>query len=238
LRYYDAFAIFEAAQVITSRSFVSEYDAAEAIPLHRRNVAGGIVTDGGSVTDGFRKLKGVLEALPAYVHAETFTLEQRTRPVWADEFAWLNIVFEGEIIGNLALLSSKVAGEVKILNKGIFIFELDIDSLKPYSSRTNKFSKIQRYQSNECDLSLMFDVSVRWAEIKSIAESVESARGLLQSVTFIDEYQGGNISTGKKSISFRLRIASDEKTLTSAEIREVENSVRQSLVNAFSATSR
>lgn len=48
----------------------------------------------------------------------------------------------------------------------------------------------------------------------------------------MDEYRGKQVPAGKKSLTARLTIGSTEKTLTSAEIEEVANSVLKSCPSA------
>jgi phenylalanyl-tRNA synthetase beta chain len=52
---------------------------------------------------------------------------------------------------------------------------------------------------------------------------------LLREVRFVDEYKGKQIPAGKKSVTMRLVIGSDEKTLTGPEIEAVASSVVKKL---------
>ena len=52
---------------------------------------------------------------------------------------------------------------------------------------------------------------------------------LIRDLLFVDEYKGKQIPEGKKSITLRLLIGSDEKTLTGAEIEAVANSALKKL---------
>ena len=54
----------------------------------------------------------------------------------------------------------------------------------------------------------------------------------------MDEYRGKQVPEGKKSLTARLTIGSAEKTLTSAEIEEVANSVLKKLAKRFGAELR
>ena len=54
----------------------------------------------------------------------------------------------------------------------------------------------------------------------------------------MDEYHGKQVPDGKKSLTIRLAIGSSEKTLTSAEIEEVANSVLKKLAKRFGAELR
>ena len=51
----------------------------------------------------------------------------------------------------------------------------------------------------------------------------------MESLTFIDEYQGDQIPEGMKSLTLRVELASDEGTLTTAEINQTMQKVRLAL---------
>jgi len=238
LRFFDEFKIFESAQVFFNRDFKASYDSSELLPLQRRNIAGAYVGGSENVNLLFRKAKGMLEALPGYVHIEPLIFEKAEKPVWADDVLWINIIHCGERIGNLALLSKKVSLECGIRNSTVMVFELDIDSIKPYPSRTNKFVHLPEYPMTDYDVSLLFDLSVKWDEIFEVIAGKNSPDGLLRNVSFVDEYRGRQVPKEKKSITFRLVIGSLKKTLTSDEIEKCANAVIKRLKKTFGAELR
>jgi len=236
LRFFNEFAIFESTQVFFDSDFSTKYDPKESLPSWKRNVAGAYVCDPKDLDSLFRKVKGVIEALPRYVHTETITFEKKEKPIWADDVVWLNICHDGKAIGNLALLAKKVSLECGIKNNITIIFELDIDSLKPYPSRTNKFVELPEYPMTEYDLSLLVDGGIKWEKILEIITEISD--DLLQDVYFVDEYKGEQVPDGKKSITLRLLIGSLEKTLTSEEIDNYANQVFERLNKKFGAELR
>ena len=236
LRFFSEFAIFESAQVFFNRDFTARYDERESLPLQRRNVAGACVDSPENVTSLFRRAKGIIEALPQYVHIEPLKFEKVEKPVWADGVLWLNIVHGENRIGNLALLSKKASLDCGIKNSAVMVFELDIDSLVPYPSRTNKFTRTAEYPMTNYDISSLFDLSTRWEEITGVITG--SGNELLQGVSFVDEYRGHQVPEGKKSVTFRLQIGSLKKTLTSDEIESCAQSVVKRLHKTFGAAVR
>jgi len=246
LRYYDEFKIFESAQVFFDRSFSAVYDTRESLPLQRRNIAGAFVGEQEKANALFRAAKGVIEALPRYVHIEPLAFGSIEKPVWADGVAWLNITCPHSpplpqsqtVIGNLALLSKKTSLDCGIRNSAVILFELDIDSLKPYPSRTNEFARLPEYPMTEYDVSLLFDSSVKWEEIYGIITGKKGPDDLLRGVSFIDEYRGRQVPAGKKSVTFRLVIGSLKKTLTSDEIENCANAIIKRLKKNLEAELR
>jgi len=233
LRFFSEFAIFESAQVFFNRDFKALYDKRESLPLQRRNIAGAFVGDTGDVNSLFRKAKGIIHYLPRCVHIEPITFEKIEKPVWSDGVVWLNLCHSGERIGNLALLSKKASLDCGIKNSAVIIFEIDIDSLKPYPSRTNKFVHLLEYPITEYDISMLFDLSVKWEEIRGVI-----AGDLLRDISFVDEYRGHQVPEGKKSVTIRLVIGSLKKTLTSEEIENYAKSIIKRLQKSFGAELR
>ncbi len=236
LRYYDEFSIFESAQIFFDKEYKNKYSKEEYLPLQRKNLAGAVVDSYKNVEDLFRRVKGVIENLPRYIHIEDFTLEQREKPVWADNVVWLNIYQKEEKIGNVALLLNKIALDCGIKNKAVMIFEIDVDSLKPLSSRTNVFKELSEYQMTDFDLSLIVEEFVTWADIKR--EILANKNDLLRDLTYVGEYKGSQVPSGSKSITLRLVIGSLEKTLTSSEIEAYTNGLINKLSTSLGATLR
>jgi len=238
LRYYSDFAIFESAQVFLNRDFAAHYDKRESLPLQRRNVAGAFVGNPEELELLFRKAKGVVEAIPRYVHIEPFVLEKVEKPVWADDVIWLNISHSGGQIGNLALLSKKASLDCGIRNNAVMLFEIDVDSLKPYPSRTNEFTRIPEYPMTDYDISIVVDLPVKWEEVYKVIAEKKGPDSLLRDVSFVEEYKGRQIPEGKKSVTIRLTIGSLVKTLTSEEIESSANAIVKRLKKAFGAEVR
>ena len=234
-RNFDEFDIFEEAQVYIDGDYTSDYPG-EKLPCQQKHLGCAFVGSSDDVSALFRRAKGVIGMMPRYTHMEAFTLEKIEKPYWADETVWLNIMLNGKKIGDLALLSKKAALACGIKVLSAVLVELDMDALVPFKSRTNRFVRMPEFPMNDYDLSFLVDSMVKWDEIKAAAMSKNNA--LLRDVLFVDEYKGKQIPAGKKSITVRLVIGSDEKTLTGDEIEQVANSVLKRLTKTIGAEIR
>ena len=235
-RYYSDFAIFESAQIFKDTDYTAAYSPKEKLPWQRHYIAGAFASDAKDVTALFRKAKGVVEMMSRYTHMESLTLKQVEKPVWADNTVWLNIFLGENQVGNLALLGKKASMGCGIKNLNVMLFELDLDALEPFKSRTNSFTHLAEYPLAEYDISLLLEDSVKWNEIRQTVES--SHDPLLHGASFVDEYRGKQISEGMKSVTVRLVIGSLEKTLTSEEIETCANAVLKKLSKRFGAELR
>lgn len=237
-RYFNNFSIFEEAQVFFDRNYSSPYDETELLPEQRRHIGAAFASSEKNITMLFREAKGVLEYMPRYTHMEPFSFKKEAQPIWADNAVWLNICLGDETIGSMGLLAKKVSMECGIKNLSVILFELDATKLKPLKSRTNSFTHLAQYPVTDYDISMLFDSNVTWTDIHDAIMGKKKAGALLQDASFVDEYHGKQIPAGKKSVTIRLTIGSEEKTLTSQEIENAANQVMKKLRKTIGAELR
>ena len=235
-RYFDDFAIFEEAQVFTDSDYTSPYDATESLPKQRRNIAGALASGTKSVNEMFREVKGYIAYMPRYTHMEGFTFKKDVKPVWADSVVWQNIYVGDTKVGDIGLVAKKVTMECGIKNLAVLVFEMDTTLLKPLISRTNKFTHLAEYPVTDYDISMLFDSATTWEEIDAVIAKKEA--GPVKAAGFVDEYRGKQIPAGRKSVTIRLTIGSNEKTLTSDEIESAAGSVMKQLSKRLGAELR
>lgn len=115
--------------------------------------------------------------------------------------------------------------ECRIKNLSVLLFELDTAKLKPLKYRTNKFTHLAEYPEMDYDIFMLFKSDAMWTDIYNAVMGKKKASALLTDASFVDEYRGKQIPEGKKSVTIRLTIGSDEKTLTFPEIENAANHV-------------
>jgi len=237
-RYYTEFSIFEEAQIFRNENYQSKYDEKELLPTQERHIAGAFAAPSDKMKDLYLTAKGVIENMSRFTHMEGFTFKREEKPVWADETVWLNIHLGDTKIGDLALLSKKASLASGIKNLATVLFEINTDALKPFKSRTNVFSHLAEYPTIEYDVSLLFDTDIKWEQIRATALKKKNNQSYLKDVAFVDEYKGAQVPAGKKSVTVRLTIGANDKTLTSGEIESCANGVVKILVKELKAKSR
>ena len=234
-RNFDEFDIFEEAQIFLDSEYTSNYEG-EKLPAQKKHLGCAFVGSSDNISVLFRRAKGVIGSMPRFTHMEAFTFEKAEKPYWADETVWLNIMLDGKKIGDLALLSKKAALACGIKVLSAVLVELDMDALVPFKSRTNRFAHMPEFPMNDYDISFLVDSMVKWDEIYNAVMAKKNE--LLRDVKFVDEYKGKQIPAGKKSVTIRLVIGSNEKTLTGDEIEQVANSVLKKLAKTVNAEIR
>lgn len=234
-RNFDEFDIFEEAQVFLDSDYTENYKG-EKLPAQRKHLGCAFVGSSDKIADLWRRAKGTIEMMPRYTHMEAFTFEKGEKPYWADNVVWQNIYLDGKKIGDIALLSKKSALACGIKVLSAILVELDMDALVPFKSRTNRFEKLPEFPTNEYDISFLVDSMISWNEIREAIMGKKNE--LLRDAQFVDEYKGKQIPEGKKSITVRLVIGSNEKTLTGDEIEAVAKSTIKKLSKTIGADVR
>ena len=237
-RSFGEFAIFEEAQVFFDGDYTTPYDESEKLPSQRRHLALAFAGRADDIVGLFRRAKGVISEMARYTHMEPLSFEKGEKPLWADNTVYQSVMLGDKKIGDLALLSKKAALDTGIKVLSVVLVELDMDALIPLASRTNRYTRLPEYPMTEYDISCLVDATVTWAEISAAVLAKKTDGSLLRDVSFVEEYKGKQIPTGKKSVTLRLVIGSQEKTLTSAEIEQVAASAIKRLSKTVGADIR
>lgn len=229
LRYYDAFKMFEVAQVFEKGEYHPSSEK-ETLPVHKKYLTGCFV--GKDAKEVFYEIKGIIEAMADYCHMEKISFVQDTKPEWADINAYLNIVLGGEVIGSIGLVSVGTMNDAKIKRTNVAMFEINTNKLVPYTSRTNEFKHLPQLPLVEKDLSILVDEAVTWHEISV------SIKSKVKELEFIEEYRGDQVPIGKKSIMLRVKIGNEDSTMTSEQITHEMESIMKTLNKRCGATLR
>lgn len=230
LRYFDNFRLFEIAQVFEEGTY-HESSLDEVLPIHKKLLTGCVVLK--DAKKAFYEMKGVLENISRYTQMEDIKLEiSNDKPTWADINAYLDIKLGDKCIGKFGLLSIRTMSEAKIKRSNVALFEMNIDELVPFASRSNKFVHIPQLPVVEKDLSILVDEEITWKEIS------ESIKNKVREVKFIEEYRGSQVPEGKKSIMLRVIIDTLDVTMTSDEINTKLDSIVKTLNKKLGANLR
>lgn len=211
IKYFDAFRIFEMAQVF-EQGATHPSDEEETLPLQQRSIAAAFVGSDARIL--LREAKGVLESMPRITMIKPFRFAQVELPTWADRKAWLNVLSGDTIIGSLGVVSLKASRQAGIKRSQVVMFELNAELITPLASRTNTYHPLPQFPLVEQDFSVLIDENTPWQQMEALIKNN------VQKVSFIEEYRGAQVPEGKKSVMFRVWFGSDTATLTSEQIEE------------------
>jgi len=132
-------------------------------------------------------------------------------------------------IGSLGEIRRRVLKNFKV-DETVSAFELDTDLLKSLPKDLKKDFKTSKFPSSERDLTLKVEKSVEYGSLEAkIVETLEKIPDLIFKVKPISIYipktendaEKSTSTPSHKNISFRLRLASLNKTLESQEISDI-----------------
>jgi phenylalanyl-tRNA synthetase beta chain len=135
------------------------------------------------------------------------------------------VVIDGRQLGYLGELHPSVGAGVKVDGR-LVAFEIDVEPVLA-ASRVPRAQPLPRFPGVERDLAVVVDEHV--AAGAMLAAIKESAGDLLETARAFDEYHGGQVQEGHKSVAFTLTFRSPERTLTDAEVDKVMAEIRQGL---------
>lgn len=180
-------------------------------------------------------LKGVVEALLGRLHVEApLTVAPIT-----------NAIFTAGRAGELRLGADRlgVIGEVdrETLDRlgvrgACSAAELDLGVLIAHARLVPGYRPLPEQPAVARDLSLVVPVELPWAELASVVS--QAAGPLLESLEFLDTFQGGDVPDGKHSLHFGLRFRHPERTLTSEEVERAVKAVVETCGTRFEAALR
>ena len=213
--------LFEIAQVYIPREDSSVPDE----PARLAIVFGG----------DFSALKGLIETLLDRFHlVEGLEARPSSLPFFTNG-RQAELLWNGERFGFLGEVSAEKRNVFE-LKDGCSAAELEFGLLLARAELTPQYRRLPQYPGVGRDLSMVVPVSLAWSELA--AEVRKAAGPLLETLEFLDTFQGGNIPEGLQSLHFGLRFRHPEKTLSGEEADRAVALIAAAAEAKFGATLR
>lgn len=161
----------------------------------------------------FFELKRVAECLFRDAHlkaAEPFPWEH---PFRAAEIHW-----RGHEIGRLFELHPSLLDREKLEGR-IFLFDVDLDLAQSLGAEPIRYKPLRRYPTSAFDLSVVAELRRPVAQIQR--ELTKLGGEAIVSIDFVRQYAGPPLEHGRKSVSYRIELGANDRTLTNEEVTEV-----------------
>ena len=113
-----------------------------------------------------------------------------------------------------------------IIYKKTYIAHLNWDVLCENANKNIKYTPISKFPALTRDLSFICDDSISYGEIET--EIKKSIGNILEKIEVFDVYKGNKIEENKKSISFKIVMRNQEKTLKD---KDVDKKIEKTLKN-------
>jgi phenylalanyl-tRNA synthetase beta chain len=164
---------------------------------------------------GYRAVKGAIEAIveAANPAAKLEVVETRQALLDAERSAELRL--NGELFGYLGEVSAAGLKQFELRGPAT-VAELRLSVLLDIARPVAKQRPLSPYPAVTRDLNVVFDESVRWAEVEMIVRA--EGGELLESLAYQDTYRDEKrLGAGRKSLLFSFALRSQEGTLTNEQ---------------------
>ncbi len=182
----------------------------------------------------FFMLKNVIENLLISFPLE-YKLERSKEPYLHSGVSADIIASDGKKVGWFGKVHKKVLKNYDI-SEDVYYAELDTDYLSKLPEKTYATKEISKFPIVERDIAVVADEKVTNGELIS---AIKSACGKhFFECELFDVYRSESLGENNKSLAYKIRLVSDDKTLTADEINAIIKKVLKSLEFRFGAKLR
>ncbi|CAN5891104.1 phenylalanine--tRNA ligase subunit beta [soil metagenome] len=187
----------------------------------------------------FWGIKGVVEALLERFH---LVEELRTRPASPAPSPFVEgrvaeLLLGDAHLGYLGEVDrSRLDKDEVPLRSACSAAELAFDVLEFRAELVPRHRPLPAYPAITRDLSLVVDRSIPWAELAEAARGVSGPT--LESITFLDTFEGGNLPEDRHSLHFGLTFRHPERTLNGEEADAAIHAIIEACRSRFDASLR
>jgi phenylalanyl-tRNA synthetase beta chain len=182
---------------------------------------------------GFLRLKAVMDRIASDLGAGAAVYE-RAQPPLHHPGRSATIAIGGRPVGVIGELHPTTLAPFDLDGR---VVALDVDVATLARARVDiKARELPRYPAVQRDLAVVVDDSVTAGELHASIQ--QSAGPFLQNVRAFDEYRGGQLPPGRKSVAFTLTFRSPDRTLTDAEVDRAMSEIRKAVARGHRAELR
>ena len=192
-------------------------------------------TEGGADAgrQAFLRLKAVMDRLATDVTAHSATYERAAPPLYHPGRT-ASVGVGGREIGVLGELHPATLAAFDLDGRAVAL-DIDVEALLGTAGE-RKAAELPRFPSVQRDIAVVVEDDTPAGELLA---TVRSAAGpSLEQARAFDEYRGGQVERGRKSIAFTLTFRSPERTLTDAEVEGVMVEIKRALEKKHRAALR
>lgn len=184
------------------------------------------------VNPDFYTLKGLLESVFSPLGIN-FEYQTSSKTLDFHPYRQADILFKGEIIGQIALVHPKRLNDLNI--EKTYICEINLEHVINHETHID-YQMVSKYPTVTRDLAIVIDENIPAQELVNMIE--QTLKKNVKSVEVFDVYQGEHIEKGKKSIAFSLVLGDQEKTLSTEDVDQMMKKVMGRLTFSYKAVVR
>ena len=183
----------------------------------------------------FYDIRGVLENLFKGLDIRDFNLSSTGDIPYLHPGKSSRIMIGNTEIGVLGEVHYDVMEGYNLLTTP-YIFEIDFDLIVKHSFGDKKINDLSKYPPIYRDIALIVSEDVQFKDILDIIIGLNNK--LIDDINVFDVYKGESIDHGKKSLAYRIKYQSHERTLTDKEINKIHEKLVSTVVNKTGARIR
>lgn len=228
LKYRDGFRLFNFTRVYDTTAMKGQ------LPTERFQFTGAFVPAADKKdalqTSAFAEAKSCVLDLLRSAGLSGFTVEElrdKSAP-WIHPGIACGLYRGKQLIASIFKLHPAVAAAQDIKGNA-YLFQVDFDALVS-AERKFKYKPVARFPSVDFDITALVGERTLAGSLQGV---ISKALGTsLVGLEVVSIYQGENLGPGKKTISYRMTVASDERTLAPNEILELNRKAVKAVLNA------
>jgi phenylalanyl-tRNA synthetase beta chain len=227
LKSFDSFKIYEIGRTYE--------DLQEYFPKEEKKICAVIVKSGSGKqsAEAFYEAKGALEKFLASMRTPPCEMrkgESLCTFAHPAKYAGYFLKSDGREVARLFELHPLVLKNFGLEKVAVAAFEVNFSLLASLNPIEQKYRPLPRFPGIEIDVSVMVD---KKSEIGGLQKIIaQSNKSLVKDVRLFDSYEGPNLPEGKISFAFKVMLRSDERTLTDAEMKTVQQKIFDGLTAA------
>ena len=183
----------------------------------------------------FFQLKGVIEALCRELNIKgvQFVPEKANPSYHPGRCA--NVLIGGEQVGVFGTVHPTVADRYGLSGE-VLAAELRMDALFASIDPSKLYHPLPKFPASTRDIAVLVDDAIPAASMQA---AIEKAAGtILESVKLFDVYRGAQIGEGQKSVSFAVKLRSQDHTMNDEEADRAVKKILKNLAGKFGITLR
>jgi len=209
-RYFPKIKIFELGKIFQP-------------PKSENRILVGVITG-----DAFYEVKGVVDLLLnklgiANIWYDEYPNElKRSKTFWLHPQKCAEIKVDHQKIGFLGEVSPKILSRLDIKERTV-LFDIDFEKLSQLASEEHEYRPISKFPSAVRDIAVLVSRNVKIAEV--LNKIYDTGGKIIRDVDLFDIYEGKEIPAGKKNLAFHIIYQTQDRTLSSEEIDELQNKI-------------
>lgn len=202
-------------------------EVGEFMPLEEKRLTAMVALKG----ESFYEAKGALEAFLEAFRVTRYELKPSHKILpYAHPKKSMDLIVKGKTVGVLFTVHPSTLKAFDIPHS-VSVFSVQFSDLVQTGRELQKFTPLAKFPAVPFDISVLTGRRENVAQVEKIIRSVDKEK-LITSVELFDIYEGKNIPEDKKSLSFRVVLRHNERTLTDAEFQTLYASVTAALEKA------